>query len=132
MTTHESLSRVRLDKWLWAARFFKTRALAVTACERGRVRLNGSDAKPGKDVQAGDWIFVVTPGGEFEVRVLDVSDVRGPAKVAQTLYEETPASRAARERAAEMRRLAPDPETQRQGRPTKRERRDLDRLRSGR
>lgn len=126
----EGLARVRLDKWLWAARFFKTRSLAAQACERSRIRLNGSPAKPAKDVQVGDWLLVTAASGEYEVRVVAVSDVRGPAKVAQALYEETPASRAARERVAEQRRLAPDPEARRQGRPTKRERRDLDRVRT--
>ena len=126
------LDRVRLDKWLWAARFFKTRALAVVACERSRVRLNGAITKPGKEVQIGDWLLIETASGEFEVQIQGLSDLRGPAKVAQTLYEETAGSRSARERAAEERRLAPDPEGQRHGRPTKRDRRELERMRSER
>lgn len=121
--------RVRLDKWLWAARFYKTRSLAAQACERGHVRLNGSPAKPGKDVRAEDWLLIGNASGEYEVQVVAVSDVRGPASIAQTLYAETPASRAARAKRAEQRALAPEPEAARHGRPTKRDRRDLQRAR---
>lgn len=136
MATHASPSsrtaptaRVRIDKWLWAARFFKTRSLAAEACDRAHVRLNGTPVKPARDVQAGDWLVIENPGGVYEIQIVAISDVRGPAKVAQALYAETPASLAQRQREAERRRLQPEPEAQRQGRPTKRERRDIDRFR---
>src|ERR1700760_872115 len=87
---------VRMDKWLWAARFFKTRALAAKACELGRVMLREQAAKAARDVKVGDMVRVKNEGGEFEVEVLGVSEVRGPAAVAQTLYGETEASKAAR------------------------------------
>jgi ribosome-associated heat shock protein Hsp15 len=120
------VDRLRLDKWLWAARLHKTRALAAEEVERGRVRVNGQPAKPGRELKAGDTIEWRQ---DAVVRVLVVqalSSVRGPAPMAQTLYAETPESRLAREAAAERRRLAPDPAAaQTQGRPTKRDRRDL-------
>ncbi|WP_235840043.1 RNA-binding S4 domain-containing protein [Derxia lacustris] len=121
--------RVRLDKWLWAARFFKTRSLATEACQAGRIKLNGSVVKPAHDVRCGDWLLVRSPGGEFELQVLGVSDVRGPAPVAQALYAETEASRKTREREAEQHKLAPEPSVQLHGRPTKRDRRDMERWR---
>jgi ribosome-associated heat shock protein Hsp15 len=120
------VDRLRLDKWLWAARLYKTRALAADEVERGRVRVQGQPAKPGRELKAGDRIELRQ---DTVVRVLVVhalSPVRGPAPLAQTLYAETPESRLAREAAAERRRLAPEPAaTQAQGRPTKRDRRDL-------
>ena len=122
-------ARVRIDKWLWAARFYKTRSLAAQACERAQIKLNGVVVKPARDVQAGDWLVVENPGGVYEIQVVAVSEVRGPAAVAQALYAETEASIAERARVAERRRLQPEPEAQRQGRPTKRERRDIDRFR---
>nr|WP_245591389.1 RNA-binding S4 domain-containing protein [Derxia gummosa] len=121
--------RVRLDKWLWAARFFKTRSLATEACQAGRIKLNGAVVKPAHDVRAGDWLLVRSPGGEFEIQVQGVSDVRGPAPVAQALYAETDASRKSREREAEQRRLAPEPSFELHGRPTKRDRREMERWR---
>lgn len=129
MKTSPAPARVRIDKWLWAARFFKTRGLAAEALARGRIRLNGTEVKPAKEVQAGDWLLIVNEGGEYEVQVQAVSDVRGPARVAQGLYLESDASVAARQREAERRRLQPEPEAQRQGRPSKRDRREIDRLR---
>lgn len=129
MSRSDANTRVRLDKWLWAARFFKTRSLAAEACDRAHVRLNGAPAKPAKDVRAGDWLVIENQGGVFELQVLAVSEVRGPAKIAQALYAETEASSAARAREAERRRLQPEPEAARQGRPTKRERREIDRFR---
>jgi ribosome-associated heat shock protein Hsp15 len=87
------MDRVRIDKWLWAARFFKTRALASRACELGRIESNGQPAKPAREVRAGNLLRVKNDGGEFQVEVLAVSDMRGPAVVAQTLYRETGASR---------------------------------------
>lgn len=122
-------ARLRIDKWLWAARFFKTRSLAAQACERARVHINGAAVKPAREVRAGDWLVVETESAAFEIQVLQICEVRGPAKVAQTLYAETPASRARREQDAERRRLQPDPEAARQGRPSKRERRAMDRFR---
>lgn len=118
--------RVRLDKWLWAARFFKTRALAAEEADRGRVQVNGADAKPAREVRIGDRIRLRQGVVERTVDVLALSSVRGPAPVAQALYAETAESTAARERAAAARRLAPEPaESQEQGRPTKRDRRRL-------
>src|ERR1700723_1937573 len=84
---------VRMDKWLWAARFFKTRALAARACELGRIASNGQLAKPSRDVRIGDMLQVKNDGGDFQIEVLLLSEVRGPAAVAQTLYRETDASR---------------------------------------
>lgn len=123
---------MRIDKWLWAARFFKTRALAAKACELGRVRSNGMESKPAREVRTGDMLHVKTEGGEYEVEVLALSEMRGPASVAQTLYRETDASKEARARAAEerkaMQQYAPMPER----RPGKRDRRRIIQFRSGR
>jgi ribosome-associated heat shock protein Hsp15 len=122
---------VRIDKWLWAARFFKTRALASRACELGRIEANGMPAKPAREVRAGDRLRIENEGGRFEIDVLEVSAVRGPAAVAQTLYRETEASREARLKLAEERRAmsqyAPLPER----RPTKRDRRRIIQFRRG-
>jgi len=119
-------TRVRLDKWLWAARFYKTRALAAEEADRGRVSVNGLAAKPARELHVGDRVALRQGGVERIVDVLVLGTVRGPAPVAQTLYRETPESIAARERAAEARRLQPEPAaTIEQGRPTKRDRRKL-------
>lgn len=120
---------VRVDKWLWAARFFKTRALAVKACELGRVKSNGQAAKPAREVKAGDRLEVITDGGLFDVEVLVVSEVRGPAAVAQTLYAETPESRVARAKAQEERKSLLAFERLPTLKPTGRDRRQLSRLR---
>ena len=124
-----SLSAMRLDKWLWAARFYKTRALAVDEITRGRVEVNGQGAKPSREVRPGDLLRLRQGVVEREVQVLALSQVRGPAPVAQTLYAETPESIAKREQATEARRLAPEPALaiaeSRQGRPTKQDRRRL-------
>jgi ribosome-associated heat shock protein Hsp15 len=120
---------VRMDKWLWAARFFKTRALSARACDLGRVISNGHQAKASREVRIGDLLQIKNDGGDFQVEVLDVSEVRGPAAVAQTLYRETDASRELRLKLAEERRLASHFEASREGRPSKRDRRDLARLR---
>ena len=122
-------ARVRIDKWLWAARFFKSRALAARACELGRIEANGQAAKPAREVHAGDLLRVRNEGGEFQVEVLQLSEIRGPAAVAQTLYRETEASREARLKAAAERKAAPRIEDLREGRPSKRDRRQLARLR---
>ncbi|HXK05161.1 MAG TPA: RNA-binding S4 domain-containing protein [Verrucomicrobiae bacterium] len=123
------MGTVRLDKWLWAARFFKTRSLAARACELGRIESNGQTAKPAREVRAGDTLRVKTEGGEFQLEVLALSELRGPASVAQTLYRETEASREQRLKAAEERKSMPRFEGARQGRPSKRDRRQLGRLR---
>src|SRR5581483_3484369 len=95
---------VRMDVWLWAARFFKTRALAKKACELGRVQAGGLSVKPSREVRPGDALRITTPGGEFEVEVVAISDTRGPSTLAQTLYRETDTSRELRKKAAEERR----------------------------
>lgn len=122
-----SAAPVRLDKWLWAARFYKTRALAVEAIGKNRVDVNGQAAKPSRDVRVGDELTVREPGLPARtVEVLGVSDLRGPAPVAQQLYAETAASLAAREAAREARRQGVEPaQTIEHGRPTKRDRRQL-------
>ena len=123
---------MRIDKWLWAARFFKTRALAQKACELGRIQSNGILAKPAREVRAGDRLLIKNEGGEFQVDVLLLSQMRGPAAVAQTLFRETDDSKAARLKAAEerkaMREFAPLPER----RPSKRDRRRIIQFRGGR
>jgi ribosome-associated heat shock protein Hsp15 len=118
-------SSVRIDKWLWAARFFKTRALAAKACELGRIHSNGKEAKPARDVRAGDWLRVRTGSGEFEIEVLALSEMRGPAAVAQTLYRETEASKAARAKAADERKAAQEYAPLPARRPSKRDRRRI-------
>ena len=123
------MSRVRMDKWLWAARFFKTRSLAARACELGRIDSNGQPAKASREVRVGDLLRVKNEGGDFQVEVLALSEMRGPAAVAQTLYHETEASREARLKLAEERKAMPHFEAAREGKPSKRDRRELDRLR---
>ncbi|MBI3350551.1 MAG: RNA-binding S4 domain-containing protein [Burkholderiales bacterium] len=117
---------MRLDKWLWAARFFKTRALAVDEINLGRVRVGGQPVKPARDVRVGDLLNIRIGTLAREVEVKGLSNQRGPAPQAQLLYAETPASVTGREAAAEARRLAPEPaDTISQGRPTKQDRRRL-------
>ena len=120
---------VRIDKWLWAARFFKTRSLASRACELGRIASNGQPAKAAREVRAGDRLRVTNDSGEFQIDVLALSDTRGPAAVAQTLYRETEESRELRRKAAEERKAMPHFETTRVGKPSKRDRRMIGRLR---
>jgi ribosome-associated heat shock protein Hsp15 len=120
---------VRLDKWLWAARFFKTRSLAGKACELGRIESNGQQAKPAREVCVGDMLRVKNDSGDFQVEVLALSEMRGPATVAQALYRETDASRELREKLKEDRRFVPHFEATREGKPSKRDRRELSRLR---
>ncbi len=116
---------MRIDKWLWAARFFKTRALASKACDLGRIRIREIEAKPARDVRTGDMLHIRNEAGEFEVEVLALSEMRGPASVAQTLYRETEMSKELRQKAAEERRAmqqyAPIPDH----RPSKRDRRRI-------
>ena len=116
------MTSVRIDKWLWAARFFKTRALAARACELGRIQSNGQPAKPARDVQVGDMLRVTNEGGEFLVEVSLLSEIRGPAAVAQTLYRETAASREQRMKVAAERKAFNQFEQLPAGRPSKRER----------
>lgn len=124
---------VRIDKWLWAARFYKTRTLAADAVKGGRVELDGARVKASKEVAAGDELKITIGQTRRTVIVREISATRGPAKVAQTLYEETPESIAAREAAAEVRRLqSPPPGADLGMRPTKRDRRRLDSARGGR
>jgi ribosome-associated heat shock protein Hsp15 len=118
--------RVRLDKWLWAARLYKTRSLAADEVGKGRVSINGQAAKPARDVRPGDRLEVRQGEISRTLLVIALSQVRGPAPVAQALYEETSESRAAREAAAAQRRMGVEPaDTLQQGRPTKRDRRQL-------
>jgi ribosome-associated heat shock protein Hsp15 len=119
------MTSVRIDKWLWAARFFKTRTLATKACELGRIQSNGQPAKASREVKAGDMLRVTNDGGEFEVEVLALSDVRGPASVAQTLYRETEASRELRMKVEAERRAMKEFEELPAGRPSKRDRRRI-------
>jgi ribosome-associated heat shock protein Hsp15 len=118
-----------MDKWLWAARFFKTRALAARACDLGRITSNSQLAKPAREVRIGDKLLVKNEGGEFEIEVLLLSEVRGPAPIAQTLYRETETSREVRLKLAEERKALQRFETMPEGRPSKRDRRQINRLR---
>ncbi|MGC9199581.1 MAG: RNA-binding S4 domain-containing protein [Acidobacteriaceae bacterium] len=117
------MNGVRIDKWLWAARFFKTRAMASKACELGRIQLNAAAAKPAREVRVGDRLQLRNEGGEFVVDVLALSEMRGPATVAQTLYCETEESRQARVKAATERKILFAGEPAPPSRPSKRDRR---------
>jgi ribosome-associated heat shock protein Hsp15 len=119
---------VRIDKWLWAARFFKTRSLAARACELGRISLSGQAVKPAREVRAGDRLAVKNDSGDFQIDVLALSEMRGPAVVAQTLYRETDESRELRRKVVEARKAMPHFEAP-EGRPSKRDRRKINRLR---
>jgi ribosome-associated heat shock protein Hsp15 len=119
------MTSVRIDIWLWAARFFKTRALAKRACELGRIESNGQPAKPAREVRVGDRLRVTTDGGDFQVEVLLLSVVRGPASVARGLYFETEASRELRKKLADERKAMKQFEELPTGRPSKRERRKI-------
>lgn len=125
------MTSIRIDKWLWAARFFKTRTLAARACELGRIQVNHQPVKPSREVRLGEFLQIRTEGGDFEIEVQLLSDVRGPAPVAQTLYRETDESKEARRKAAEERKAmmhyTPAPAT----RPSKRDRRKIHRFREG-
>ncbi|RZL86482.1 MAG: RNA-binding S4 domain-containing protein [Variovorax sp.] len=124
------MDRLRIDKWLWAARFFKTRSLAAEEIGKNRVQVNGDVTKASREVKAGDTVAMRVGGFTRIVLVRAVSGQRGPAPVAQQLYEETPESLAAQAAAREQRRLGSEPALSiEQGRPTKRDRRDLDEVR---
>ena len=119
------MTSVRIDKWLWAARFFKTRSMAARACELGRILVNRQPAKPAREVHIGAMLRVINEGGEFEIEVLCLSEVRGPAPVAQTLYRETEASRELRLKVAAERKAMNQFEQLPVGRPSKRDRRHI-------
>jgi ribosome-associated heat shock protein Hsp15 len=120
---------VRIDKWLWAARFFKTRSVAARACELGRIESNGHQAKAAREVRVGDLLRIKNDSGEFQVEVVELSEMRGPAAVAQTLYRETDASIELRRKMAEERKAMGQLGELREGRPSKRDRREIGRLR---
>jgi ribosome-associated heat shock protein Hsp15 len=113
---------VRMDKWLWAARFFKTRTLAARACELGRIQSNGQRAKAAREVRIGDMLHITNDGGDFQLEVLLLTEVRGPASVAQTLYRETEASQELRLQVAAERKAMMQFEQLPAGRPSKRDR----------
>ena len=119
------MTSVRMDKWLWAARFFKTRTLAAKACELGRIQSDGQPAKAAREVRIGDNLRVSNDGGDFQVEILLLSDVRGPASVAQTLYRETEASRELRQKVAAERKAMKQFEELPAGRPSKRDRQKI-------
>jgi len=122
---------MRLDKWLWAARFFKTRSLASDAVDGGKVKLNGSTTKPAKDVKLGDRLHIRAGEQDWDVVVQGLNEQRRPASEAQLLYQETPDSVQRQTQVAELRKLSPTPAPEQKGRPTKRDRRQLSRLREG-
>jgi ribosome-associated heat shock protein Hsp15 len=119
------MTSVRIDKWLWAARFFKTRSLAARACQLGRIQANGQPAKAAGDVRIGDMLRVTNDGGDFQVEVLLLSEIRGPASVAQTLYRETETSKELRLKVAAERKAMRQFEELPAGRPSKRDRRRI-------
>jgi ribosome-associated heat shock protein Hsp15 len=120
------MQTVRLDKWLWAARFYKTRSLATQEIDKGRIEVNGHAVKPAKELRLGDLVEIRQGAVVRAIQVRGLSNIRGPAPVAQALYEETPDSVARREEAARQRRETPEPALAiEQGRPTKRDRRQL-------
>ena len=121
------MDKLRVDKWLWAARFYKTRSLATEEIVKGRIEVNGAEVKPARELKAGDTVTLRQGPVTRTVVVKGLSGVRGPAPVAQQLYEETATSLQARQQAAEQRRLSPEPaHSIEHGRPTKRGRRELD------
>jgi len=126
------MSGVRLDKWLWAARFFKTRSLASRACELGRIECNKQPAKPAREIHIGDLLQIRTEAADFEVEVLLLGEVRGPAKVAQTLYKETAQSRESRLKAAAERKAMMNFNPAPVARPSKRDRRHIIQFRTER
>lgn len=119
------MTSLRVDKWLWAARFFKSRSLAARACSLGRIQCNGQPGKAAREIRTGDTLHISNDGGDFEVQVLGLSDIRGPAAVAQSLYRETEASRELRLKVAAERRAARQFEILPAGRPSKRDRRRI-------
>ncbi|MFM0036310.1 RNA-binding S4 domain-containing protein [Paraburkholderia strydomiana] len=127
----EAGAKLRIDKWLWAARFFKTRSLAAGAVDKGHVRIGGASVKPAKDVRVGDLVEIEIERIVWQVEVLGVCDVRGPASVAQTLYAETAQSKVKRQVEQERRKTYREPAAEMHGRPTKRDRRIIDKFSGG-
>ena len=123
------MTSVRIDKFLWAARFFKTRSLAAKACELGRIRSNGQPAKAAREVRVGDMLQITNDGGDFQIEILALSELRGPALVAQALYRETEESIELRKKAAAERKALQEWEVLPQARPSKRNRREIIRFR---
>jgi ribosome-associated heat shock protein Hsp15 len=123
------MDSTRIDKWLWAARFFKTRAMAARACQLGRIQANGQPVKPSREVRIGNMLRISNDGGDFEVEVLTIGEVRGPAAVAQTLYRETEASQELRLKVAAERRAMREFEQLPAGRPSKRVRQEIRKFR---
>jgi ribosome-associated heat shock protein Hsp15 len=119
---------IRIDKWLWAARFFKTRSLATDAVGGGKIKLNGATTKPARDVKVGDRLDICNGDTRWQVAILGLSEKRGPAPEARLLYEETPESIAAREAEQLRRKFTQEPSAEIHGRPTKRDRRQMDRF----
>ena len=131
MQTSDNATSMRIDKWLWCARFYKTRAIAVQALDKGHVHLNLQPVKASKEIKAGDMLTLQQGQDKRTVLVLGIASHRGPAPIAQSLYAETPESIAERTLQAEQRRLAPEPaHSVKDGRPTKRDRRHLQELRA--
>ena len=124
-------ARLRIDKWLWAARFFKTRSLAADAVDKGHVRIGGATVKPAKEVRVGELVEIEIERIIWQVEVLGVCDVRGPASVAQTLYAETEGSKVKRQEEQERRKPYREPAAALHGRPTKRDRRIIDKFSGG-
>lgn len=124
-------ARMRIDKWLWAARFFKTRSLAADAVDKGRVRIGGAPVKPAKEVRVCDEVEIAIDSVVWHIAVLGICDVRGPASVAQTLYAESESGRAKRLAEQERRRMFREPSAELHGRPTKRDRRIIDKFSGG-
>lgn len=122
------MAGIRIDKWLWAARFFKTRSLATDAVSGGKIKLNGAPTKPARDVKVGDRLDIFNGDTRWTVSILGLSDKRGPAPAARLLYEETAESIAAREAEQMRRKFTQEPAADIHGRPTKRDRRQMDRL----
>ncbi len=131
MTREPPADKVRLDRWLWAARFYKTRSIAADAIDGGKVQVNGTRVKRSKLIETGDHLRIRKPPYEFVVAVLELSEHRGPAKVAQTLYEETPESVQGRETLRSQLKHQPTASYEGKGRPTKKDRRLIDRLKRG-
>jgi ribosome-associated heat shock protein Hsp15 len=124
-------ARVRVDKWLWAARFFKTRSLAADAIAKGRILVGGEHVKASRDLRVGDLVEIEIDRINWEIKVAGITGLRGPATVAQTLYSETEKSRTRRLAELERRRTYREPAAVLQGRPTKRDRRTIDKLSGG-
>ena len=131
MTQSALTEKLRFDKWLWAARFFKTRSLAAHAIEGGKVKLNGQRVKPAKELHVGDIVDIQIGDDTWQVTVRELSARRGPAEVARKLYEESEESLARRQAQAAMRRVEPEPAAQIHGRPTKRDRRMIKQFTGG-